>query len=192
MKAYNFFRSGMVLLILVALLAGCGTNTKTNNDDTSLTASSTGVSEQTDQTDFSLDDVAGLWVMQEIETAGDRRSAELAGLSVELLLREDSTADYIELTAAGESTEYLNLIVDGDGDERLDFSYDSELAHNECVVTKAEGDTLELATEWTASDKTTGGCTMYFQREELDDRGRKLYPADLEKQTEKVAFNFSE
>ena len=66
MKAYNFFRSGMVLVILVALLAGCGTNTKTNNDDTSLTASSTGVSEQTDQTDFSLNDVAGLWVMQEI------------------------------------------------------------------------------------------------------------------------------
>lgn len=138
--------------------------------------------------DSPLAGVTGLWALEEVETEGDRVSGELAGLSAELLLRPDNTADYIELTAAGQSREYLNLIVDGDGDGAADFSYDGPHGAVRCVITASGGDALELSTEWKNPDGTPGGSTLFFARRELDPRGRRLYPAELEKLTESLDY----
>lgn len=128
MKARHPIVRGIVSLLLVSLLAGCaGSGAKRETEAArtgpEVTQIGPGPVAQ-EQPGFDLEALSGLWVMQEVEAEGDRVSAELAGLSVELLLREDGTADYIELTAAGKSTEHLNLILDGDGDGRLDFSYE--------------------------------------------------------------------
>ena len=130
-----------------------------------------------------LDSVAGLWALQELEVDGDRVSAELSGLSAELLLRVDGTADYVELGASGEVTVHPNLIVDGDGDGRLDFAFDGEFGRMNYVITAGENDALELSGEWTGPDGTAGGNTQFFRRETMDERGRKLYPAELEQLT---------
>ncbi|MBQ8935391.1 MAG: hypothetical protein IJ049_03190, partial [Oscillospiraceae bacterium] len=69
-----------------------------------------------------------------------------------------------------------------------DFSYDVDFGRCDCVIIAEEDGVLELSTEWTNPDGTSGGSMMFFRRGELDERGRRLYEAELEQLTDSLRY----
>ena len=129
-----------------------------------------------------LEDVAGLWELTAFETEGYADTAEAAGISGWIILREEGTADYIERSEYGEWQEYDYCIVDDTGRGTLGFGYESEAAAVSLEIVAVRDGEMEISAAWTGPDGTPGGSEWFYrlvEREGEGFRGRQMTDEEL-------------